>query len=52
MNSDKIDTLFMLILCWFILILKIDGCSISPENLQEKIKIGEHIPCGYSILII
>ena len=22
------------------------------KNLQEKIKIGEHIPCGYSMIII
>ena len=31
------------------LIKKIDGCANNPENLA---KIGEHIPCWYSMLTI
>ena len=30
------------------LIKKIDGCANSPENYSTT-KIGEHIPCGYSM---
>ena len=33
------------------LIKKIDGCSNNPEKILTK-KIGEHIPCGYSMSII
>ena len=29
-------------------IRKIDGCSNSPKN-SSTTKIGEHIPCGYSM---
>ena len=49
MKSDKMpyithaDTEF--------LIKKIDRCANSPENLQQK-KIGEHIPCEYSMSVI
>ena len=27
---------------------KIDGCANNPENFSTT-KIGEHIPCGYSM---
>ena len=30
------------------LIKKIDACANNPENIST-IKIGEHIPCGYSM---
>ena len=30
------------------LIIKIDGCTNNPEDSSTK-KIGEHIPCGYSM---
>ena len=30
------------------LITKIDGCANNPEN-SSTLKIGEHIPCGYSM---
>ena len=30
---------------------KIDGCANNPEN-SSTTKIGEHIPCGYSMSII
>ena len=30
------------------LIRKIDGCANNPENFSTT-KIGEHIPCGYSM---
>ena len=33
------------------LIRKENGCAINPEN-SSTIKIGEHIPCGYSMSII
>ena len=33
------------------LIKKIDGCANNPEN-SSTIKIGEHIPCGYSMATI
>ena len=33
------------------LIRKINGCSNNPEN-SSATKIGEHIPCGYSISTI
>ena len=33
------------------LIRKIDGCANNPENSSTS-KIGEHIPCGYSISTI
>ena len=26
--------------------------QLVQKNLQEKIKIGQHIPCGYSMLMI
>ena len=32
-------------------IRKIDGCSNSPEN-SSTTKMGEHIPCGYSMSTI
>ena len=32
------------------LVRKIDGCANNPENFSTT-KIGEHIPCGYSISI-
>ena len=28
--------------------LKLDECKNNPEN-SSKTKVGEHIPCGYSI---
>ena len=31
------------------LIKKIDGCANNPENFSTT-KIGEHIPCEYSML--
>ena len=33
------------------LIKQVDGCASSPEN-SSTTKIGEHIPCGYSISTI
>ena len=33
------------------LIKKIDGCANNPEN-SSTIKIGEHIPCRYSMSTI
>ena len=33
------------------LIGKIDGCANYPEN-SSTTKIGEHIPCGYSVSTI
>ena len=33
------------------LIKKIDGCANNPEN-SSTTKIGEHIPCGYSMATI
>ena len=30
------------------LIKEIDGCANDPEN-SSTTKIGEHIPCGYSM---
>ena len=33
------------------LIKKVDGCANNPEN-SSTTKIGEHIPCGYSISTI
>ena len=30
------------------LITKTDGCANNPEN-SSTTKIGEHIPCGYSM---
>ena len=33
------------------LIKKINGCANNPENFSTT-KIGEHIPCGYSISTI
>ena len=32
-------------------IKKIDGCTDNPEN-SSTTKIGEHIPCGYSMSAI
>ena len=33
------------------LIKKINGCANNPEN-SSTTKIGEHIPCGYSMSTI
>ena len=33
------------------LVKKIDGCENNPEK-SSKTKIGEHIPCGYSMSTI
>ena len=33
------------------LIRKIDGCANNPEN-SSTTKIGQHIPCRYSMLTI
>ena len=33
------------------LIQKIDGCAHTPEN-SSTLKLGEHIPCGYSMSTI
>ena len=33
------------------LIKRIDGCASNPEN-SSTTKIGEHIPCGYSMSAI
>ena len=33
------------------LIKKLDGCANIPEN-SSTTKIGEHIPCGYSMSTI
>ena len=33
------------------LINKIDGCANNPEK-SSKTKLGEHIPCGYSMSTI
>ena len=30
------------------LIKRIDGCANNPEN-SSTVKIGEHVPCGYSM---
>ena len=32
-------------------IKKVDGCANNPENFPTT-KIGEHIPCGYSMSTI
>ena len=36
------------------LIKKVDGCKNNPEKLStiKVVKIGEHIPCGYSMSLI
>ena len=33
------------------LIKRIDGCAINQENFLTT-KIGEHVPCGYSVSTI
>ena len=49
MKSDKI--LYIIYADIELLITKIDGCTNNPENYCAT-KIGEHIPCGYSISTI
>ena len=49
MNSDKISYIIHVEI--ESLIKKIDGCSNNPEN-SSTAKIGEHIPCGYSMSTI
>ena len=49
MMSDKM--LFMIYLDTESLIRKADGCANNPEN-SSATKIGEHIPCGYSMSAI
>ena len=46
MKSDK--TPYIIYADLESLIKKIDGCENNPEN-SSATKIGEHIPCGYSI---
>ena len=46
MKSDKISYIFYGDIKP--LIKKIDGCGNNPEN-SSTTRIGEHIPCGYSM---
>ena len=49
MKSDNIPYIFYTDI--ESLIEKIDGCANNPEN-SSATKIGEHIPCGYSVSTI
>ena len=49
MKSDKIPYIIYADIEFFI--RKIDGCANNPEECSTM-KIGEHIPCRYSILTI
>ena len=49
MKSDKIRHIIYADM--ELLIKKISGYANNPEN-SSTIKIGEHVPCGYSILTI
>ena len=49
MKSDKIP--YIVYADIESLIRKIDGCSNNPEK-SSATKIGEHIPCEYSITTI
>ena len=46
MKSDKIP--YIIYADIESLIKAIDGCANNPEN-SSTTKIGEHIPCGYSM---
>ena len=45
MKPDKMPYIYALMES---LIKKMDGCVNNPEN-SSTTKIGEHIPCGYSM---
>ena len=49
MKSDKIPYIIYADIESFI--KKIDGCANNPEN-SSTTKVGEHIPCGYSMSTI
>ena len=49
MKSDKMPYIIYADIESFI--RKIDGCANSPEN-SSTTKIGQHIPCRYSMLTI
>ena len=49
MKSDKLP--FIIYANIKSLVKKVDGCANNPENSSVK-KIGEHIPCGYSLSTI
>ena len=49
MKSDKISCIIFADI--ESLIKKIERCESNPESSSTR-KIGEHIPCGYSILTI
>ena len=49
MRSDKMPFIFYADI--ESLIKKVDGCANNPEN-SSTTKIGEHIPCRYSMLAI
>ena len=49
MKSDKLP--FIIYANIKSLIKKVDGCANNPEN-SSVTKIGEHIPCGYSLSTI
>ena len=49
MKSDKMPCIIYADMDF--LIKKIDGCANNPEN-SSATKVGEHIPCGYSMSTI
>ena len=49
MKPDK--TLYIICADFECLVKKIDGCSNNPAK-SSAAKIGEHIPCGYSMSTI
>ena len=49
MKSDKMP--YIIYADMQSLLKKIDGCVNNPEN-SSTTKIGEHVPCGYSISTI
>ena len=49
MKSDKMPCIIYADMEF--LIKKIDGCADNPEN-SSATKVGEHIPCGYSMSTI
>ena len=54
MKSHKMPYIIYADICYymfFILLTKIDRCANNPEK-SSTTKIGEHIPCGYSMSAI
>ena len=54
MKSHRMPYIIYADICYymlFILLRKIDRCANNPEKSSTK-KIGEHIPCGYSMSAI